>query len=146
MKPTEFLEISKRIVATIPETARKQVLERGLLRKAREETKDAAGLFRVFAAISNDFARAQPELERIPGAAEILKAFRLSFLLQQDFPLTVASLGATADGPPLNIQLHEWWTPWSIFTGCIGPIEEILIPQALKGESHDDLLTLDLAE
>lgn len=147
MQTIEFLQTARWILSQYTDEA-KDFFGRGVQAIAGSEKKTDA--VESLLLITHELARVRPILSAHPHAPQILKAFHLNMLLEETWPIQLSAsvLRRDADGPPrhqLDLVTQGLVSAWTVFAGCIDPVEHLIAPQEVLSEhAFDEVLTIEL--
>ena len=119
-----------------------------LHRLAREKERGPGGdaVLRMLA-VSHELARVCSSVRGHPQAVEILSAFELTLLLDDEFPVRLAAqcLGITAgERPPEMDDVRSLMDQWRLLSSFVPPLQTLTTPSELTAQKDfDDILTLE---
>lgn len=154
MQTIEFLETAKWIIAQYDAQTTALIL-RGGIREQMMRSPDVANrnpdLYGMILGSTHEMAIIADKLRANRHAELILETFGLGRLLDKNFIVkiaetTVASPSERNLGPGEIFELLDpIWRSWRLLSDCIGPIEELTIPQEVaKEQDFDEILTIEM--
>ena len=148
MQTVDFLQTAEWIQAQFSQQNREVlfVMLRNLVHSGVAAGSDA---LKIVMTTSHELVSIRDRLLSHPLAPTVMREFNLVELLKEDFPLRLAlfaSASSKTDPDPEWLDLSTaLWRNWVIFTGCIAPLQRLVVPpQVLKETDFDEVLTLKL--
>jgi hypothetical protein len=151
MQTIDFLMVARWILSQYSDETKEMVLRGNVHMRAGVE--DRKKYVSLLLRTSAELAVVAERLNVHPHAPTVLRAFGIEQLLSRDFAIAVAESVTAPDGHDkdptgmgglLNV-LHQITGGWWTFETCIGPVEKLVVPEAVLQETEfDEILTIEL--
>ncbi len=150
MNTTQFLETAQWIISLYSSDIQKALFSGEIVHQysTNKDLKAREGMISATISATHELAALIPRLRESEDAIAILEAFNLTQLIDEAFPVKIATALITESPQPNQVfysLVFALQGAWYLFVNTIPKIETLVIPSVLKDkEMSEELLTLEI--